>query len=38
MDNSVIERIENNFINIYKKFDIFDENLNNYHIEIDKMN
>ena len=38
MDNSVIERIENNFINIYKKFDILDEKLNNYHIEIDKIN
>ena len=22
MDNSVIERVENNFINIYNKFDI----------------
>ena len=38
MDNSIIERIENNFINIYKKFDILDEKLNNYHIEIDKIN
>ena len=38
MDNSVIERIENNLINIYKKFDILDEKLNNYHIEIDKIN
>ena len=38
MDNSVMERIENNFINIYKKFDILDEKLNNYHIEIDEIN
>ena len=26
MDNSVIERVENNFINIYSKFDILDKN------------
>ena len=32
MDNSVIERIENKFINIYNKFDILDEKLNYYHI------
>ena len=38
MDNSVIERIENNFIYIYKKFDILDEKSNNYHLEIDKIN
>ena len=35
MDNSVIERVENNFINIYNKFEILEEKLNNYHIEID---
>ena len=29
------EIVENNFINIYKKFDILDEKLNNYHIKID---
>ena len=34
MDNSVIERVENNFINIYKKFDILDGKLNDYHIKI----
>ena len=38
MDNSVIERVENNFINIYKKFDILDEKLSNYHIKIDEIN
>ena len=38
MDNSVIERIENNFINIYNKFDILDEKLNDYHIKFDKIN
>ena len=38
MDNSVIERAENNFINIYNKFDILDKKLNNYHIKIDEIN
>ena len=37
MDESA-ERIENNFINIYNKFDILDKKLNNYHIEIDETN
>ena len=39
MDDIVkrIERIENNFINIYNKFDILDEKLNNYHIKIDEI-
>ena len=32
------ERIENNFINIYNKFNILDEKLNNYHIKIDEIN
>ena len=34
----ITERIENNFINIYNKFDILDEKLNNYHIKIDEIN
>ena len=34
----IIERVENNFINIYNKFDILDKKLNNYHIEIDEIN
>ena len=34
----IAERIENNFINIYNKFDILDEKLNNYHIKIDVIN
>ena len=38
MDNSIIERIEHNFINIYKKFDILDKKSNDYHIKIDKIN
>ena len=36
--DELAERIENNFINIYNKFDILDKKLNNYHIEIDKIN
>ena len=38
MDNSVIERIENNFINIYNKFDILDKKLNDYHMKFHKIN
>ena len=36
--DEIVERVENNFINIYKKFDILDEKLNNYHIIIDEIN
>ena len=36
--NEIVERIENNFINIYKKFDILDKKLNNYHIKFDEIN
>ena len=36
--NELAERIENNFINIYNKFDILDKKLNEYHIKIDKIN
>ena len=36
--DELAERIENNFINIYNKFDILDEKLNNYHIKFDKIN
>ena len=32
------ERVENNFINIYNKFDISDKKLNDYHIKIDEIN
>ena len=38
MNNSVIERVENNFINIYNKFDILDEKLNNYHMKFHRIN
>ena len=36
--NELAERIENNFTNIYNKFDILDKKLNDYHIKIDKIN
>ena len=36
--NELAERIGNNFINIYNKFDILDKKLNEYHIKIDKIN
>ena len=34
----ITERIENNFINIYKKFDILDKKLNNYHMKFYEIN
>ena len=34
----ITERIENNFINIYNKFNILDDKLNNYHMKFDKIN
>ena len=36
--DEIVERVENNFINIYSKFDILDIKLNNYHIRIDEIN
>ena len=36
--DKLIERVENEFINIYKKFDIINEKLNNYHIKFDRIN
>ena len=36
--NELAERIENNFINIYNKFDILDKKLNDYHVKIDEIN
>ena len=36
--DELAERIGNNFINIYNKFDILDKKLNDYHIKIDKIN
>ena len=36
--DEIVERIEHNFINIYKKFDILDIKLNDYHMKFDKIN
>ena len=36
--NEIVERVENNFINIYNKFDILDKKINNYHIKFNKIN
>ena len=38
MDNDIIEKIQNNFINIYTKFDILGERLNNIYLRVDKIN
>ena len=38
MDNIVIERIENKFINIYDKFDILDIKLNDFYIKFEDIN
>ena len=36
--SELAERIENNFINIYNKFDILDKKINNYHMKFHKIN
>ena len=36
--DELVERIENNFINIYNKFDILDKKTNNYHMKFHKIN
>ena len=36
--DEILDRVENNFINIYNKFDILDKKLSNYHIKIDEIN
>ena len=36
--DEIVERVENNFINIYNKFDILDIKLNDYHMKFDKIN
>ena len=36
--DEIFERVENNFFNIYNKFDILDKKLNNYHIKNDEIN
>ena len=36
--DEIVERVENNFINIYNKFDILDKKLNDYHMKFHKIN
>ena len=36
--HKIVERVENNFINIYNKFDILDKKLNDYHMKFYKIN
>ena len=36
--DDIIEKIENNFLNIYTKFDILRERLNNIYSKVDKIN
>ena len=36
--NEIVERVENNFINIYNKFEILDKKLNDYHMKFHKIN
>ena len=35
--DEIVERVENNFINIYNKFDILDKKINNYHMKFHKI-
>ena len=36
--DEIVERVENNLINVYNKFDILDKKLNNYHMKFHKIN
>ena len=36
--DKIVERVENNFINNYNKFDILDKKINNYHMKFHKIN
>ena len=36
--DEIVERVENNFINIYNKFDTLDKKLNDYHMKFYKIN
>ena len=36
--DEIVERVENNFINIYNKFDILDKKINNYHQKFHEIN
>ena len=36
--DEIVERVENNLINIYSKFDILDKKLNDHHMKFHKIN
>ena len=36
--DEIVERVENNFINTYNKFDILGEKINNYQMKFHKIN
>ena len=36
--DEIVKRVENNFINIYNKFNILGKKLNNYHTKFHKIN
>ena len=36
--DEIVERVENNFVDIYNKFDILDKKINNYHMKFHKIN
>ena len=36
--DEIVERVKNNFVNIYNKFDILNKKLNNYHVKFHKIN
>ena len=36
--DEIVERVENNFINIYNKFDILDKKISNCHMKFHKIN
>ena len=36
--DEIVERVENNFINIYNKFDILDKKINNYRMKFHNIN
>ena len=36
--DDIIEKIKNNFLNIYTKFDILGERLNDIYLKVDKIN
>ena len=36
--DEIVERVENNFVNIYNKFDILDRKINNYQMKCHEIN